>query len=99
MIDFRRPVVAQEIKVQFQAGFCAESCSIYTAKESLSSWELVDDAVEWEDVHELQSYTLPGTPTAVQALKLVFEDPTDFYERVTIYRMEVWGEETERRKD
>lgn len=67
---------------------------MYSAQEE-GAWKLLDDGVEWEDAHQVQSHTLPR-PVETSALKLVFEDPTDFYERVTIYRLEVWGQEVDK---
>jgi hypothetical protein len=92
LIDFKRPVRPTELRIQFQAGFCAESCSVYTKRAS-SEWELVDDTLEWEDVHEIQSYKLSDISTTTTALKLVFDDLTDFYDRLLVYRLEVWGQE------
>ena len=90
LVDFNRPVVPTQLRVQFQAGFCAETCRVYSKSED--GWELLDDTVEWEDSHHLQSHTLPKQ-VETTAIRLVLEDPTDFYERVTIYRLEVRGKE------
>lgn len=94
LVDFGRPVKPDELKIQFQAGFCAETCSIYCKHTNNDEWILIDDTVEFDDVHELQTLPLNSTDsTTTRAIKLQFDDTTDFYGRVTIYRLEVWGRE------
>ena len=104
LLDFQRPVYPTQIRIQFQAGFCAETCAVYEKRveESVedgggtttcSTWECIDDDIEWEDVHETQTHDLPSSKQATSALKLVLDDFTDFYGRVTIYRIEIWGKE------
>lgn len=88
LLDFGRPVEPTEIRLQFQAGFAAEICHIDVKDVE---WEALDE-VEWEDVHEIQTVTLEKTKTCT-AIKLTFSEMTDFYDRVTIYRLEVWGKE------
>lgn len=64
-----------------------------------SAIEIGDDldtmalAEKWEtirDTNDLQARTLP-TPTTGRFLKLTFEASTDFYGRITIYSLEVFG--------
>jgi hypothetical protein len=92
IVDFWRAVQPDEIRIQFQAGFCAETCSVY-AKNEKEEWILVDDTLEFDDVHELQTRSLQVEKLTTKAIKLTFDDATDFYGRVTIYRLEVWGKE------
>jgi len=94
LVDFKRPVQPSEIRIQFQAGFCAASCSIYYNLNSTDEWKILDDTIEWEDIYQMQSYSLPTTDCAITALKLVFSDTTDFYGRITVYRLEVWGKDS-----
>jgi len=88
IVDFSRLIRVHELKIQFQAGFVAETCRI-EAKVN-ERWEVVDE-VEPEDVLALQSFPLSMPPCCI--LKLCFNDFTDFYGRVTIYQIEVWGSE------
>jgi hypothetical protein len=92
VIDFKRNVYPTRIKIQFQAGFCAESTAVY-AKTAESDWVVTgDNPLEWDDVHEVQTREL-GLATTATAVKLVLNECTDFYDRVTIYRLEIWGRE------
>ena len=64
---------------------------------------LLWDEMELEDVHELQECQLGENGNnndnarieSVQGLKLVLQDFTDFYGRVILYRLEIWGRETQ----
>lgn len=95
IVDFGRAVQPEELRIQFQAGFCAETCSVYF-KNNNEEWVLADNSLEFDDIHDLQTHSLQvkGSSTiTTKAIKLDFDDATDFYGRVTIYRLEVWGSE------
>lgn len=107
VIDFQRPVLVNELRFQFQAGFTAETCHVQllqtTAVDDSHNHQWVDcwQDLELEDSLELQTFVLtrtirngPQVEVCVgSALKLTFEDFTDFYGRITVYRIEVWGKE------
>lgn len=58
------------------------------------TWMNVVDELEPQDNHDYQTFSLDSNTTlSGTALKFVLNDFTDFYGRVTIYRMEVWGKE------
>lgn len=95
IVDFRRAVQPDELRIQFQAGFCAETCAVYF-KNKRDEWILADNTIEFDDVHDVQTHSLQVkdlASTTTNAIKLEFDDATDFYGRVTIYRLEVWGRE------
>jgi hypothetical protein len=92
IVDFGRTVQPDEIRIQFQAGFCAETCSVYVKNDN-EEWIIADDTLEFNNVHELQTRSLQAEALTAKAIKLAFDDATDFYGRVTIYRLEVWGRE------
>jgi len=91
LLDFRRPVYVQTLKIEFQAGFIAETCAVQL-QTSDKTWIDLEE-LELEDNHDMQEFALAKETTMGTALKLVFEEFTDFYGRVTIYRIEVWGKE------
>lgn len=88
-----RTVKLEELCVQFQAGFAAEEMTVcvQTMSSGSGSWSKVDE-VEADDDHELQSFPL-AVADAATALKIVFSETTDFYGRVIIYQLQVWGKE------
>lgn len=92
LLDFRRPVHVESLKIEFQAGFIAEECTVMLQTSS-DEWIVLKD-LEPKDNHDFQTFSLEkGRETKGTALKLVFDEFTDFYGRVTIYRIEVWGKE------
>jgi hypothetical protein len=96
-IDFGgRTVCIQQIKVQFQAGFVAESGLMQVLPtDGSGKWETAQE-LEFEDTYELQTEATTETNVnghTTTAVRFVFQDFTDFYGRVTIYRLEIWGKE------
>jgi hypothetical protein len=90
-MNFGRLVVPMIFKWQFQAGFAARSCSV------LDDQKVGLDEFELDDVHELQVRQLYNTDSAspTKSLKFLFHDLCDFYGRVILYKIEVWGLEME----
>ena len=96
MLDFNRLVRPAEIRLQFQAGFIGEEMSV--SWKDGSTWEKLA-IFEVDDDHDLQVFRfdeieLSDVPTT-SALKLTFNECTDFYGRVTLYQLQVWGFEME----
>lgn len=90
IVDLGRLVVPTEVRIQFQAGFIGEELQVFwhdgSAWQSLVELEVYDD-------HDVQAFSLLDKETIIQttALKLVFSECTDFYGRVTVYQLQVWG--------
>jgi hypothetical protein len=81
----------QELRLQFQAGFVAETVQVKLQKQPSQEWvDLVK--LEVDDTLEMQTFPLKNTETC-WALKLLLDDFTDFYGRITIYQVQVWGKE------
>ncbi len=93
VLEFQRPVQLHSLAIEFQAGFIGETCKVQLLTSKGDWKDLVE--VEPEDNHDLQTFSLLVNNEAWTgtALKLVFDDFTDFYGRVTIYRIQVWGKE------
>lgn len=92
-VHFGRPVIPVTLKLQFQAGFSAESCAVYAE----GATTMLLNELELSDVHEVQTYELSNKQLPSNSLKLVLDDFCDFYGRVILYRLEVWGHETTER--
>ena len=91
-----RAVKPEELCVQFQAGFAAEEITTYVRSRTAGSgdkpkWLKVEE-IEADDDHELQSFPL-SISDEITALKIVFDETTDFYGRVIVYQLQVWGKE------
>ena len=90
-LDFGRPVVPQTIRLQCQAGFVGETCLVDgLLVGNNSDWQRLDE-LEVEDVHKEQVHDLSSSAQPCTSLRLVFDDFTDFYGRVTIYSIQIWG--------
>ena len=101
IVNFHRSVSVSSISLQFQGGFVAEECQLYTTKKSENKieWKEIKDAyIELEDVNTIQSFDLEECEERDEgaldcdAIKLVFKSSTDFYGRVILYKLEVYGE-------
>jgi hypothetical protein len=86
-IHFGRSVIPTCVKLQFQAGFSAEKVTIYHPDNVLMG------ELELEDIHEIQTHGLFDNDKSFSSLKFIFDDFSDFYGRVILYRLEVWGHE------
>ena len=100
-IHFGRAVQIEELRIQFQGGFVAEECTAHVSTDSggVTAWKELENAhIEPEDVNEMQTFDLTGAPSDDRkgtSLRLDFEASSDFYGRITIYKLEVWGSEVQ----
>ena len=92
-IDFGRKIQASRLDLQFQAGFGATICKISTRESSQEEPVGLDEWDDLEDEHEVQSFELSNQDAPIQTLHLEFSELADFYGRLIIYRLEVWGKE------
>ena len=94
IIDFGRTVLPVEIRIQCQAGFIGEKLIVFW--QDGDSWSILADK-EVEDDHNLQSFSLKDGHQYVRtnSLKLAFDECTDFFGRVTLYQLQIWGLEVE----
>ncbi len=94
IVDFGRLVEPSELRVQYQAGFIGEDLNIFW--QNGGSWKHLAYQ-EVGDNHNLQTFSLvDGHPRVrTTSVKLVFDECTDFYGRVTLYQVQIWGFEVE----
>ncbi|KAL0951869.1 hypothetical protein HGRIS_008529 [Hohenbuehelia grisea] len=100
-LRFAEPVVPKRLSLTFQGGFAGVGCSLYIdpvlaqeetmpGKPTWTSW----CEVHPEDVNKRQSFELPAITSAdngISALKIVFEQSSDFYGRITVYDLALEG--------
>ena len=93
-LDFKRRVQPTTAALQFQAGFCVAGGRLeYQTAGDDDAWHTaLDDDVEWQDDHALQTVAL-RPDICCTSLRFVLEDCTDFYGRVILYQVKVWGKE------
>lgn len=80
----------------FQGGFVGTHCSIQIPSPTPGEWEAVAKVFP-EDNNRLQNFILtPDTPSSLdggtEKLKLVFEESSDFFGRITIYDLRLEGD-------
>lgn len=81
-VAFPAPVVPHSLSIVFQGGFVARTISVYYDA-------VLATQVFPQDVNRTQSFDLPTKPA--RALKLVFQDGSDLFGRITLYDLQLHG--------
>jgi len=105
-IHFRRPVLVREIRVQFQGGFVGMDCIVYKKKQlhNNDDSDQSDNNEVWEELEEIFMDPIESNDNQIfpadvdneesdpcTAIRLEFGKSSDFYGRIVIYSLEVWG--------
>jgi hypothetical protein len=96
-LAFSSPVVPGRISLTFQGGFVGTACVVTTRSQDATSWQELT-RIYPEDVNRAQVFDLTaGEP--VKAIKLIFEESSDFFGRITVYNLmiegQIWSDESE----
>ena len=91
LINFRRNVNVSELRLMFQGGFVGQDAVIEIGSSPnelnrLMKLELINDS------NDMQVFPLI-TDEICSIMKITFESSTDFYGRITLYCLLVYGEE------
>ena len=92
-INFEHLVSLSSISFMFQGGFVGVSGLVEASVNPLDQYILLttlDNNIE--NSNELQVLPLPPSAN-FQYLRITFTSSTDFYGRITIYKLEVYGQE------
>ncbi|KAF8956052.1 galactose-binding domain-like protein, partial [Flammula alnicola] len=96
-LGFNSRVVPKRLSITFQGGFVGTRCAVYIPVEGSGTkdWQVLT-TVYPEDVNRRQAFDLtPVQPEllsgGISALKLVFEDSSDFFGRITVYDLKLDG--------
>lgn len=96
-ITFDSPIIPKRLDITFQGGFAGTNCSIDVQQDSIDerkpNWESWTKIFP-EDVNRQQSFTLPTQDTierGIVSLRLVFEESSDFFGRITVYSLQIQG--------
>jgi len=92
-VKFGRTVSVQKLSVEFQAGFVSELLRVFGKEDDDAQWKEIDE-FDVEDSLKLQSFEFEEV-VKCRELRFEFEDCRDFYGRITVYRLQVWGNEQE----
>ncbi|KAI0354625.1 galactose-binding like protein [Trametes cingulata] len=98
-LSFPSPVIPKRVELTFQGGFVGTRCTIEVllapAERGETRWRTFT-RIYPEDVNRQQTFDLvPSEPDLVdrkiESMKLVFEESSDFFGRVTVYDLQVLG--------
>ena len=95
-LDFPNRVIPNRLSIVFQGGFVGRRCAVcISGTDSNTAWQTLSHIYP-EDVNRRQSFDLvPSQPGllegGVSSVKLVFEESSDFFGRVTVYDLKLEG--------
>ncbi|KAF9155650.1 Nuclear receptor 2C2-associated protein [Linnemannia schmuckeri] len=88
VIDFGRKVNIDTFQLMFQGGFVGKTCQVLAWTDAS---EFVDMMRFYpEDINPLQIKSERQTTSRV---KIVFESSTDFFGRITVYKLDIIGQD------
>lgn len=81
-----------EIVLTFQGGFVGKTCvAIGSTSEQPNEYNIPIVTFYPQDINSLQTFKVDNNDTPIQRLKIIFEESTDFYGRITIYKLDILG--------
>ncbi|KAF9951771.1 Nuclear receptor 2C2-associated protein [Mortierella alpina] len=81
VIDFGRKVQIEAIQLMFQGGFVGKTCQVL-------AWT---DQAEFTDM--MRFPVAEADRQATSRIKIVFESSTDFFGRITVYKLDILGQD------
>jgi hypothetical protein len=96
-LTFTALAIPKRISLTFQGGFVGTRCAIYFNSEATGKkdWQLLE-SIYPEDVNRKQSFNLSPSEAGniekgATSLKLVFDQSSDFFGRITLYDLQLEG--------
>jgi len=89
---FPSPVTPKRISLTFQGGFAGTTCAVTTRSQDATSWQELT-RIYPEDVNRVQVFDLT-TEEPAKGIKLIFDESSDFFGRITIYDLMIEGHRT-----
>ncbi|KAL0488480.1 nuclear receptor 2C2-associated protein [Acrasis kona] len=86
-ITFKEAFMMSKIRIMFQGGFVGVNCEIWIQKQD-EDCLLIHRPFYPLDNNHMQTFDLLEQ-SSITKLKIVFKDSTDFYGRITIYKLEI----------
>ncbi|OSD00819.1 galactose-binding like protein [Trametes coccinea BRFM310] len=96
---FPAPVMPKRVDITFQGGFVGTRCTVEVlpcdSRDGESIWRTLARIFP-EDVNRKQTFELTSTDPeldkgGIESMKVVFEESSDFFGRVTVYDLRVLG--------
>ena len=94
-LTFASPVTPKRVEFTFQGGFVGTKCAVEALRAEEQAWTPMT-RIYPEDVNRKQTFDLcTGTNEAIdwqiEGLKFSFEESSDFFGRVTVYDLQLFG--------
>lgn len=95
-INFKESrVQPARLSLTFQGGFVGTRCVLHAQSSTSQEWKIWTNVYP-EDVNRQQAFDLPTLDetewkSGLAALKLVFEESSDFFGRITVYDLSLEG--------
>ena len=95
-LDFPNRIIPKRLSIVFQGGFVGTRCAVCIPKtDSNTAWDFLSHIYP-EDVNRRQIFDLvPTQPEllegGVSSVKIVFEESSDFFGRITVYDLKLEG--------
>ncbi|KZT73265.1 hypothetical protein DAEQUDRAFT_721856 [Daedalea quercina L-15889] len=101
-LQFPAPVIPKQLSITFQGGFVGTKCALEVLPQGpTQQWQPYMHVFP-EDVNRQQTFELTLTDagsTNILGLKLVFEESSDFFGRITVYDLQLQGIVIERKEE
>lgn len=90
-LQLTETVKVSSIKMMFQGGFVGTPIKVFGIEQNSKDRVLLG-AFDAVDTNDTQCFTLTqNTDKAFKQIDIIFEGSTDFYGRVTVYKLDVFG--------
>ncbi|KAG1742710.1 galactose-binding domain-like protein [Suillus paluster] len=95
-LTFEKPAIPKRVTIIFQGGFVGTKCRIdVSAASDRPEWQtwtyIHPEDVNRRQIFELITHGDRLQGKGIQSMKLVFEESSDFYGRITIYELKIEG--------
>eukprot|EP01100_Stratorugosa_tubuloviscum_P001611 TRINITY_DN1365_c2_g1_i2.p1 TRINITY_DN1365_c2_g1~~TRINITY_DN1365_c2_g1_i2.p1 ORF type:complete len:163 (+),score=55.36 TRINITY_DN1365_c2_g1_i2:45-491(+) len=94
IINFENLILLSSFSLLFQGGFTSKIIQLEIKVDEEQNWKLFQNEFYPEDSNLLQQFNVNMTESIVQ-LKINFIDSNDFFGRITIYKLILFGIEIE----
>ncbi|KAF9216391.1 Nuclear receptor 2C2-associated protein [Podila verticillata] len=92
VVDFGRQVNIDTIQLMFQGGFVGKTCQV---QRWTDEGTFVDMTRFYpDDINPLQSFSVAEADRHTSSrIKIIFESSTDFFGRITVYKLDILGQD------
>ncbi|NXC48743.1 NR2CA protein, partial [Penelope pileata] len=91
-LQFPRTVRVSQLHIQFQGGFSSRRCTLEGCRTGEELVKISDLYPEDINAMQISFATFQVEETALDMLKITFENSTDFFGRIVVYHLRVLGE-------